>query len=79
MLFRSSPAERAGLRPGDGVVTAGGQPVDKPSQLVAAVERAGVGKPLVLTVSRSGRQEQLTVVPAELVPRQGAPAGTGAP
>ena len=74
MLFRSSPAERAGLRPGDGVVTAGGQPVDKPSQLVAAVERAGVGKPLVLTVSRSGRQEQLTVVPADMA----AGSGSGA-
>ena len=46
---------------------------------VAAVERAGVGKTLVLTVSRSGQQEQVTVVPAELVPRQGAPAGIGAP
>ena len=74
-----SPAERAGLRAGDVVVAAAGQPLTLPSQLVAAVERAGVGKTLVLTVSRSGQQEQVTVVPAELVPRQGAPAGIGAP
>jgi len=61
-----SPAERAGLRPGDVVVAAGGQPVAQPSQLVAAVERSGVGKPLLLTVSRGGRLEQVEVVPAEL-------------
>ena len=72
-----SPAERAGLRPGDGVVTAGGQPVDNPSQLVAAVERAGVGKPLVLTVSRSGRQEQLTVVPADMAAGRSSGSGSG--
>ena len=61
-----SPAERAGLRPGDVVVAAGGQPVAQPSQLVAAVERSGVGKPLLLMVSRGGRLEQVEVVPAEL-------------
>ena len=61
-----SPAERAGLRPGDVVVAAGGQPVAQPYQLVAAVERSGVGKPLLLTVSRGGRLEQVEVVPAEL-------------
>jgi S1-C subfamily serine protease len=51
---------------GHEVVAAGGQPVAQPSQLVAAVERSGVGKPLLLTVSRGGRVEQVEVVPAEL-------------
>ena len=65
-----SPAARAGLRPGDVVVAAGGQPVTGPSQLIAAVERARVGRPLVLTINRSGQVLQVEVVPAELGSRQ---------
>jgi S1-C subfamily serine protease len=61
-----SPAERSGLRPGDVVVAAGGQPVFEPSQLIAAVERGGVGRPLQLTIKRSGQMMQVDVVPAEL-------------
>jgi S1-C subfamily serine protease len=61
-----SPAERSGLRPGDVVVAAGGQPVFEPSQLIAAVERGGVGRPLQLTIKRSGQMLQVDVVPAEL-------------
>ena len=65
-----SPAARAGLRPGDVVLSAGGQPVTGPSQLIAAVERGGVGRPLVLTINRSGQVQQVEVVPAELGSRQ---------
>jgi len=61
-----SPADRAGLRPGDVVVAAGGRPVTGPSQFIAAVERGGVGRPLVLTINRSGQVQQVEVVPAEM-------------
>jgi S1-C subfamily serine protease len=61
-----SPAAQAGLRPGDVVVAAGGQPVTGPSQFIAAVERGGVGRPLVLTINRSGQVQQVEVVPAEM-------------
>ncbi|MEB3185003.1 MAG: trypsin-like peptidase domain-containing protein [Cyanobacteriota bacterium] len=62
----NGPAARAGLRQGDVVVAAAGQPVQSPSQLVAAVERAGVGRPLNLTVNRGGAELQLAVTPAQL-------------
>ena len=62
----NGPAARAGLRQGDVVVAAGGQPVQSPSQLVAAVERAGVGRPLSLTVNRGGTELQVAVTPAQL-------------
>jgi S1-C subfamily serine protease len=64
-----SPAARAGLQQGDVIVAVGGQPIGSPAQLVAAVERAGVGGSLLLTVSRDGRLLSVTVVPAPLAPR----------
>ena len=62
----NGPAARAGLRQGDVVVAAGGQPVLNPSQLVAAVERTGVGRPLSLTVNRGGTELQIAVTPSQL-------------
>ena len=62
----NGPAARAGLRQGDVVVAADGQRVQSPSQLVAAVERAGVGRPLNLTVNRGGSELQVSVTPSQL-------------
>ncbi|WP_347238884.1 trypsin-like peptidase domain-containing protein [Cyanobium sp. FACHB-13342] len=63
------PAARAGLQQGDVIVAAAGQPIASPAQLVAAVERTGVGGSLPLTLNRAGQLLQVTVVPAQLVPR----------
>ena len=67
------PADQAGLRIGDVITAAAGQAIQSASQLVAAVERTGVGRPLVLTVNRGGAVLQLQVVPLDLgrVGRQG--------
>jgi S1-C subfamily serine protease len=66
------PAAQAGLRQGDVITAAAGQPIQSASQLVAAVERAGVGNPLQLTVNRQGSVLQLQVIPADLgAQRQG--------
>jgi len=61
-----SPAARAGLQQGDVIVAVGGQAIANPPQLVTAVERAGVGGSLPLSVNRAGRVLQITVVPAQL-------------
>ena len=61
-----SPAARAGLQQGDVIVAVGGQALANPPQLVAAVERAGVGGSLPLSINRAGRVIQITVVPAQL-------------
>ncbi len=62
----NGPAARAGLRQGDVVVAAGGARVTNASQLVAAVERAGVGRTLNLTVNRGGSELQIAVIPAQI-------------
>jgi S1-C subfamily serine protease len=64
-----SPAAKVGLQQGDVIVAVAGQPIADPRQLVAAVERAGVGGNLAITVNRAGKVLQLTVVPAQLAPR----------
>jgi S1-C subfamily serine protease len=66
LVQAGSPAFRAGLQQGDVIVMAAGKPLASPVQLVAAVERAGVGGSLTLSVSRAGRQFETTVVPAQL-------------
>ena len=65
-LVSGGPAQRAGLRQGDVVVTANGQSLQEPAQLVAAVERAGVGGSLELNVQRQGQALRFTVVPAAM-------------
>ncbi|MCP9927232.1 trypsin-like peptidase domain-containing protein [Cyanobium sp. CH-040] len=65
-VVANSPAQRAGLRQGDVVVAANGQPVLEPSQLVTAVERVGVGGRLNLSINRQGQMVNLEVVPAQL-------------
>jgi len=60
------PAERAGLRRGDVIVAVAGRAVGSPAAVVQAVEAAGVGTPLTLTLQRSGQQISLAVVPTTL-------------
>ena len=60
------PAERAGLRRGDVIVAVAGRPVPTPAAVVQAVEAAGVGNPLTLTLLRNGQQISLAVVPTDL-------------
>ena len=66
------PAEAAGLRPGDRILRAGGEPVDSWSELVTAVEGAGTD-PLSLDIRRGEERLAVTVTP-EL---QSDPAATG--
>ena len=69
-----SPAQRAGLRGvnpqtgeiGDVIVGVDGRPVRRLSDLTAALERAGVGKPVELTVERGGRTTTVQVDVADL-------------
>ena len=57
-----SPAARAGLRPGDRVVSANGAAVATWSQLVEAI-RSHPKKPLALVVDRGGQRVPVTVTP----------------
>ncbi|KEF42094.1 MAG: serine protease [Cyanobium sp. CACIAM 14] len=66
------PAERGGLRAGDVIVAAQGTAVKDPSQVITAVERAGVGGTLDLTVNRRGAMVNLRLIPGDMaLMRQG--------
>jgi regulator of sigma E protease len=70
----SSPAETAGLKVGDIIMTAGGAPVDGYEELVATTKN-NLGKPLQLSVSRNGQTLNITVTPRSVYPSDQGPMG----
>lgn len=67
------PAAEAGLRPGDRIVSIGGQPVSTWPQVVERV-RTSPGRPLALVVERSGQRRAVTLTP-RAEKEQGAQVG----
>lgn len=68
----NSPAESAGIRPGDVLVAVGGQPV---TEIEAArnLIRASLDQPLEMTLERNGQTVQLVATPlSSRTPEQGA-------
>jgi serine protease Do len=72
-----SPAETAGLKPGDIVTTFAGKPVAGPAELRNAVATAAPGTRAELTVFRDGAPHKLTVKVGELNPQMLAAAAGG--
>jgi len=70
----ASPAEKAGLRRGDVVLSADGHAIETAGQLRNRIALAGAGKKLELTVLRGGKREQIAVtlgeMPAETIRAQ---------
>lgn len=64
-----SPAEKAGLKPGEVILQAGGKAVGEVPQLIEAVD-ASAGEPLTLLVWSEGQTRTLEVTPAERPVRQ---------
>jgi serine protease Do len=67
-LLRSSPADRAGIEPGDVVVAVNGRGVEDAAQLRNELARAEVGSELRLTVMRGGRRREIRVSVEEARP-----------
>ncbi|QBJ80402.1 MULTISPECIES: DegQ family serine endoprotease [Aquitalea] len=63
---KKSPAEKAGLRTGDIILSVAGQAVDSSSDLPRLIGAIRPGKPVVLEVWRNRAMQKLTVVPEEL-------------
>jgi len=60
-----SPAERAGLRPGNVVVEINGKPVTDGRELQRAVSETSPGSAVTLTIIRDGRQNHISVTLGE--------------
>src|SRR5262249_24021666 len=62
-----SPADRAGLRAGDLLLTAAGKPVEKAQDLQRLMFAHAIGKPFAITVMRNGALVDVIAQPSELV------------
>jgi S1-C subfamily serine protease len=62
-----APADRAGLRPGDVLVSAGGAPVTRAQDLQRLMFAEAIGVPLEITVLRNGALVDVIAEPSELV------------
>jgi S1-C subfamily serine protease len=65
-----SPAERAGIRPGDLLCEVDGRPTENAADLQRMMVAELIGRPLDAMVWRSGRELSLRLVPAELDERR---------
>ena len=61
------PASRAGLRPGDLLLSAAGKPVAAAQDLQRLMFAEAIGKPLAITVMRNGALVDVIAEPSELV------------
>ncbi len=61
------PADRAGLRAGDLLLYAGGQPVDSAQALQRLMFAEAIGRPFAITALRNGALVDVITEPAELV------------
>jgi S1-C subfamily serine protease len=61
------PAAQAGLRAGDLLLTAAGQPVEKAQDLQRLMFDEAIGRPLAMTVFRNGALVDVIAEPSELV------------
>ena len=65
-VVEGSPAADAGLRPGDLIVEADGEPVGEVGDLQGLMSGERIGRAVTLRIDRRGRLERVEVVPSEL-------------
>jgi S1-C subfamily serine protease len=66
-VVAGGPAERAGLRPGDLLISAAGHPVAAAQDLQRLMFEEAIGQPLAITVMRNGALVDVIAEPSELV------------
>ena len=65
-VLPNSPAEKAGLEPGDLILKLNGQPINDPTSLQATVEQLAIGKSYPISISRNGKSQTLNIAVAEM-------------
>jgi S1-C subfamily serine protease len=66
-VVTGGPADRAGLRPGDLLLTVAGRPVAESQDLQRLMFAEAIGRPLAITVMRNGALVDVIAEPSELV------------
>jgi S1-C subfamily serine protease len=66
-VVTGGPADRAGLRAGDLLLTVGGKPVGVSQDLQRQMFSEAIGQPLAITVMRNGALVDVIAEPTELV------------
>jgi S1-C subfamily serine protease len=66
-VVAAGPADRAGLRPGDLLLTVAGKPVAASQDLQRLMFSDAIGRPLAITVMRNGALVDVIAEPSELV------------
>ncbi|MHB8056697.1 MAG: DegQ family serine endoprotease [Desulfuromonadaceae bacterium] len=61
-ILPESPAEKAGLKTGDIILEFDGKKIQEAHELPRLVAETSVGKKVVMTIMRNGREEKITVV-----------------
>lgn len=74
-----SPAEQAGVKPGDIITALNGQPATDPNSLRNKVAGAGPGAEVTLTILRNGREQQIKARLGEISARRGDDQGSEGP
>ena len=64
-VFTGSPAQAAGLKPGDVITAAAGRPVDSREAFSTFTATVPSGQPLDLTINRGGASRTVTVRPSD--------------
>jgi regulator of sigma E protease len=73
-VIQGGPADRAGLREGDRIISAGGRNVTTWQEFVAVIERSP-GQPVPLVVERGGERVEVSVTPHDRVLDSGIRVG----
>jgi len=60
-VMRGSPADRAGIKPGDILLSVAGKPIGDAQSMLGVIAAQTPGQPAQLKISRAGRQLDLTV------------------
>ena len=76
-MQEGSPAERAGVKPGDVIVRYDGKPVDSPKALPGLVANTEIGKAVELSVLRDGGVRALKVTVGNMTDARQASATGG--
>jgi regulator of sigma E protease len=74
MVETGSPADNAGLKVNDIVLTAGGTPINDYNQLITITHNY-LGKPMLLTIQRDGKTLDIIVTPRAVYPVNQGPMG----